>query len=756
MTRLFLLSALICGIAFAAAPVPLHQLTYPGDQAALEALDRELNAAGSDPAKLAAVEKTLLAAARSATATYAARQAASQRLGLVLGLGTGKPAPETLKPLGAMLGDDRDSDLARLALDAVPGEAVDRLYVAALAKSAGRTRLGLLNAIASRRIAAAVPELVRLVRGPDAAAAALAARALGEIADAAAVAALDAFPEPSAPAIAAAKLAAAPRVPAGTAGKWLADLRQKAASGVHRATAFRHTLDTEPAGALARIAAVLDAGDTALAPVALEALRDLKAGDPVAVLGAGFARRDAATQAALLEAFARRGDVAAVPLVLQAITHSDAEVRQSAYLAAGLLPGSPAVAAALAGAVAKADVAEARVARQSLAQLNGPGVSAAILAGAERGDAALRATYLELLALRNQTEAVPFLLKAREESDAAVRTAAVGALGELAPFSAQPALIAWAIGAKDDDELSRALRALVSLTSRNSAVATRAQPIFDAIESAAPAVALRLLPVLGRLGGPESAACAARLVLKAEAGVASAAATALSRWSDASGLDALGQVAAGAAPALRAIAVQAIQRQIERNRERWTPAYTKALAAAIPAATEEKTQLQLLRLLARANDSAAQKLAEGLKPSAVLGPEAAYVSAVVAANIAGQPKVRASGGSGTGNLFDGRTSTRWTTDALGEEWVEVDFRLSRPLRRLTLDTTGRTDEHPERYEVYVTDDPKSPGKAIASGPGDRTKTVIDLPAGTRGRYVVIKNVAERKNAQWAICELHVD
>lgn len=756
MTRPFLLSALICSAAFAAEPPALNQLTYAGDQASLDALDRDLNAAGSDPAKLAALEKRLLATARSATATYAARQAASQRLGLVLGLGSAQPGAETLKPLGAMLADERDSELARLALDPVPGEAVDRLYVAALAKTSGRTRLALLNSITLRRSAVAVPELAKLLRGTDRPAAALAAHALGAIADPAAIAVLDRDADAHAPAVVAAKLAAAPRAPADVAARWLADLQAGAGTAAHRATAFRLALDLAPDRALARIAAVLDARDAVLTPVALEALRDLKGADPVATLGAKFAQRDAATQAALLHAFARRGDAAAVPLAVKAAGHADLDVRLAACQALALLPGSAEVAALLAAAIAKAEVAEARAARQSLSQLNGPGVSAAIQAGAERGEASLRAVYLEQLALRNQTEAVPFLLKARGEPDATVRTAAVGALGDLAPFSEQPALIAWTVGATDEGEQSRALRALVSLTLRNPAAATRGKAIFAAIESAEPALALRLLPILGRLGGAESAACAARLAIKGDASVATAAVAALTRWSDATALEALGQVVTGAPPAQRSAAVQGLVRYFERSRERWSPAQTKVLTVVVPAVSDPAARSQLLGFMARANDKAALQFVEGLKNDGTIGAEATYVAAVIAANLAGSPRVRASQPNGTGNILDGRTSTRWNADALGEEWVEIDFRATRPLRRLTLDTTGRTDEHPERYEVYVTDDPKAPGMPVASGAGDRTKTVVELPAGTRGRYVVIKNVAERKDAQWAICELFVD
>ena len=118
--------------------------------------------------------------------------------------------------------------------------------------------------------------------------------------------------------------------------------------------------------------------------------------------------------------------------------------------------------------------------------------------------------------------------------------------------------------------------------------------------------------------------------------------------------------------------------------------------------------------------------------------------------------LRASTPAGIANVLDGKTNTRWSTPALGEEWIEVDFRLSRPIETVTLDQTGRAAEFPERYEAYVTDDPTRPGEAVASGPGERTKTIIRLPAGARGRYLLLKNVAERAETPWTICELYVN
>ncbi|MBM3854900.1 MAG: discoidin domain-containing protein, partial [Verrucomicrobia bacterium] len=211
-----------------------------------------------------------------------------------------------------------------------------------------------------------------------------------------------------------------------------------------------------------------------------------------------------------------------------------------------------------------------------------------------------------------------------------------------------------------------------------------------------------------------------------------------------------------ALPAIRDQARGAALRQLERKREAWTPATTTVVSRLLAATNEAALRQQLVALLARANDKPALRLAESLRSDSALAADAAYAAGAINAALAGPPKLRASPSSGVANLLDGKTGTRWSAPALGEEWVEIDFRKNRPLRRLTLDQTGRAAEYPEHYEVYVTDDPKTPGPAVLSGRGERNRTVLDFPAGTKGRYVVIKNVAERKDTPWTICELYID
>lgn len=757
-SRFLLLAPLLASPLPAASSAPaLSTLTYSGDQQVAEDFDRELSAAGGDAARLAVLEERLFAVLRGTDATFAARQAAAQRLGLVLAQGAPKTSAHAFRPLGAMLVDARDSDLARLALEPVAGPVVDGLFVAALEKSAGRARLGVIDSIARRRIAAAVSSLAPLLKAPDAPTVAAAARALGAIADDAAVAALRTVPEPSPVPVAEAKLAAAARVAPETALPLLAELQRDARSAVQRTAAFRLSLDADPATAAARIATALGGNDWDLKQVALESLAASRAANLVSTLTTSLREWDSPTQVAVIAALARRGEKAAVPTVVSALEGKDADVRLAAIEALGQLPGTRETATVLARLIASPDATEAKSARQSLARMNGPDVSAAILAGAERGEPAARAVYMEQLALRGMTEGLPILLKCRIDPNPAVRAAAVGALGELAPFSEQKAILDWTIEAKDGTEQTRALRALVNVTLRGPNPAERGRALYSLIEFARPELALRLLPALPRVGGAASADCAGRLAVREDPRIAEAATDQLVRWSDATALPALVQVAEKAAlPASRTAALEGALRQLERGRTAWKPEATGQVKRLIAASTDADLRKNLVLLLHRASDADALALAESLKGDATLGAAAAIAVDVIRANQVGEPTARASKPAGASNVFDRNLTTRWNTPLLGEEWIEVDLRSSRPIQRITLDQFGRDGEFPEKYEVCVSNDPQKPGAPLASGAGKRGKTVIDLPAGTRGRYLTIRNTAERADPAWSVSEIYIE
>lgn len=736
---------------------PLVPLTYEGNQSALVALDRDLAAAGQDPQKLAAISARLLTLLRTPAATGAARQAAAQRLGTLPTAALSTPDATAL--FLALAADERQINFVKLALDHAPGAAVDEIFLRALAAAAPADRLAWVQSIGNRRIATAVPKLAPLLGDADLALAATTAKALGQIGTADALAALKNSVAPTSPTVAEARLAAAHALGGAAAlAEFQSLLDAPAAPANLRAAALHGLLFAEPDTAPDRLAAVLRTSDAVTKPVALEAIAKLPSPTLVATLAAALPSFDAATQVAVIAAFGRRGDAAAVPAVSECVRSPDAAVRSAALTALGQLPGTPAVVELLARVAAGANADDAKLARQSLARLDGTGVADAVIAGATAGDVSLRVVLLDALASRNMTASVPLLLQTRADANAAIRSAALGALADLASFDSQAAILDWTLAATDAAEQSRALRALAAISLRGADAATRALPVIAAIDRAAPEVALRLLPVLPRIGGPAAAECAGRLALRDDARLAAAATTTLARWTDGDGLSPLIVVAEKATlPGVRASAADGAFRYLQRSRELSSAALRAAIIRLLAATEAPATRRELVYLLSRSSDADALATLATFQSDPALAATAADATQVIRSNLAGRPAVVTSANPEQApNLIDGKMRSSWNVTAEAGRTIQLDFHSSRPFHQVVVDGGRNQYNYPEHLELFVTDDPAQPGAALVSVAGHLGKNVLDLPAGTHGRYVIIRHSQERPDSWWTVAELTWD
>lgn len=737
-------------------PVPLESIvsyTFEGDQQPLVTLEREIAAAGTDSTKLNALAARLLTFFRDPSASFAARQALAQRLAQF--------------PASALLRDDNDDyfaatlidptsvSVAQLALEPVPGSAVDELFLDALGKSTGAPRLAIIQSIGKRRIASAVPHLAPLLTDGNVSAAA--ARALGQIGNARALEAL--LAAPTSPAIRLATIDAAEKVGGRAAVRALSEIANASNAPAHiRASAHRSLLRVEPSSAPVRILEILTGNDAELKAVAIEAIATDPARSLDTDLASNLAKLDAPTQAAVIAGLAHRKNPRLVPAITTASQHEDPAVRAAAIAALGQLPGKPETAQHLAQIAASGNSADAKLAREALARLEGPGVADAIIAGARSGDAKLRAVFLEQIASRYMVESIPLLLETRNDSDPSLRATALDALAVIAPAYTQAAVLDWAVAAQNSTEQARALRALAEITLRNPDVEARAQPIAAALAKAEPAVATRLVPVLQRISGSAAANSAARLALSDNTALANAATNTLSRWTDRTGLAPLISVAQDApSDAARTRAIQASIRFLENYRQLPSAELTNSISRLLGVARDHADRERLVLLLSRANDDAALALARKLSSDEALAATAANAALVIEANLAGKPAVKTSSGNwGVPNMLDGNVETRWITSVEAGRTIEIDFHRSRPLRRLAFDQGARGENYPEHLEIFVSDDPNNFGTAVASVPGTPNQTVVDLPPNTRGRHLLIKNTADRTNGWWTICELYID
>jgi len=158
--------------------------TYDWGQSrlALTEVSDIIKKAHSSPAELKKIEKSLLSVLTS-DAKRAGKQYVCRELSII---GSSQSVPV----LGKMLTDEETSDMARYALERIPGTAVNDALRGALRAAKGKPKVGIINSLGQRRDTRAVRALSRLVDNPDQMIAAAAAAALGQIADSGATEAL--------------------------------------------------------------------------------------------------------------------------------------------------------------------------------------------------------------------------------------------------------------------------------------------------------------------------------------------------------------------------------------------------------------------------------------------------------------------------------------------------------------------------------------------------------------------------------------
>ena len=176
----------------APAPLPTLEQSFgllkgykPGDDpSVLIPIDRAVMAVhGNAPARAALEQR--LAGYLGASHSPVARSFVCRELALI---GTAASVPG----LAPLLLDDELSVFARLALERIPGPEADKALRDAIARSKGRTRIGIINSVAVRRDPRSVPLLVRAANEePESTAAA--AKALGEIGTTESAKALETF-----------------------------------------------------------------------------------------------------------------------------------------------------------------------------------------------------------------------------------------------------------------------------------------------------------------------------------------------------------------------------------------------------------------------------------------------------------------------------------------------------------------------------------------------------------------------------------
>ncbi len=505
---------------------------------------------------LAATEQELIAVLKS-TADIPKKTAACRELRLV---GTERSVPV----LAGLLEQERVSHAARYALEGMASPAADTALRAALTRTSGSLKLGLVDSLGWRRDTASVALLAPLLGLSDADLAAAAATALGRIGNSEAIAALSKQRDYEhltvRQAIWDARLdCAEQRLTEGDTQQAIRLYRELVHARVPiavRAAAWRGwVLSDDSQRARQVVKALTDNRD----PMQRSALRVVRESDDPQVIEACLVQWDALNapgQVAVLEAHLQWGAEARSTIRLAAVS-PHAPVRIAAWQALTTW-GDVALLTALTQAAAQDEAPEREAARRALAQMHGPTIQEAMLALVEDTQAPEKAELLRALGARNDPAAIPVLLHHAEADAASVRLAALGALRHLARVDTLKPLLKLAVAAPSATDRTEALKALYAICRSCPEKETISRQVLATLDKLPSSARHHVLPLLAELATPEALKAVQAAAQDQDAQLAREAIRVMGQWPNADPVPHLLDVARSHANAtLRTLALRA-------------------------------------------------------------------------------------------------------------------------------------------------------------------------------------------------------
>lgn len=537
-------------------------------------------------------------------------------------LGRVGAAPE-VPALARLLADQRHSDAARLALEMIPDPAAGKALIDALPGLSGRARIGVMNSLAARREAAAVPALAKLVRDSDGPTAEAAVRALGAHGTKASAGALA---DATGPAAREAKLECAVRLAAGgdcaTALSLAQPVVRAGGSPAEQVAALSALARIDAGGAAADLLAAAAGPDDFVAASAIGILSQTADAACVRALSAKMGSLASVRKALMLDALALRGDASVLPSVRPLLRDTDGEVREAAARALGVLGTAEDVECLAASAACGS-----KAAVEALTNLRDPKADDAILSSVGRSDSQTGVVLIEAAVARRSTGAAAMLAGELGTTNVAVQAAAARGLSTMGTPAEVPALVgalrtALMPAAREIELAIIAIgrRAGEDAGTRTAVSATLGEKDLQADASAA------LLRVLAGLGGPDALATVrARAGSETEA-VHDAAVRALAAWADADALPDLMALAKDApSPVHRVLALRGVLRLAPS-----APKPMEWLANAAPLAADIESRRALCGAVGQVSGPVAMRMAVDLARDKDVAAEAALAAVAIA------------------------------------------------------------------------------------------------------------------------------
>jgi HEAT repeat protein len=471
-------------------------------------------------------------------ASYAAKDFVCRELSVV---GTEVSVPV----LASMLTDEKVSDIARYALERIPGPAVDDALRKALPKAKGKAKVGIINTLGVRGDKKAVGVLAKLTNDANETVAVAAVAALGRIDDRMATLAIAMAKDKATGAIKTAALDAYLRC----ADRLTAKGEKAAAAAIYkelyaadepmsvRVAAARGMIVTAGDGSTGLTAGktseviveMLKSADKPIQTVAIATLKEVAKTDVIKAAAEQMPNLEATQQAQLIAALTDCGDKAALPAVLAATKNSHDFVRVTALKAMGTL-GDVSSVDMLVGAAAASGGEEQKAAQESLYRLRGADVDQAILKKLPDAEPKAKVELVRSCEQRNIKASVPVLMKTAKDADAKVRIESIKALRALAGPQDISSLIELQLAASGNDrgELEKTVVAAAKKIPEDKGQAEKvlaALPLAKDVDAKC-----SLMSVLGKIGDPAALPVLRESLGDKEDKIKDAAVRAISDW----------------------------------------------------------------------------------------------------------------------------------------------------------------------------------------------------------------------------------
>ena len=491
----------------------------------------------ASPEELKQIEKQLIDFLKS-DATLAGKQFICRKLSII---GTEDAVPALYR----LLIYPETSDMARYALERIPGSAVDEALLEALPITVGMAKVGVINTLGMRRVGEAVSSLEILIYRSDETMAAAAVAALGRIAGSDAAEALaqakdktsgelqqlvlDAYLACADQLMVEGQLSEASEI---YKQMYLAPCECEVKPSI-RVAALRGLVITTGEKATGYIVGILKGikgDDKQLQSAAIALINEIPGTKIVEAATEEMPNLAVTSQVQLLSALADRGDAAALPAVVDATESSDVLVRIAALK--GLMQlGDASTVDLLAGIAAKTKGEEQEAAQQSLYRLHGPNIDQTILASISRAESKVKVELIRSIGQRNVTTAVEAILKTAQEPDEDVQLESFKVLRIIAGPKNLPALIDILIRTEDQNVRSEAERCVAAVAGKISDKDSQADDILAVLPSVKePKARFSLLGVLGRIGNKKAYDVLRKSLEDKDPDVRTAVIRALSEW----------------------------------------------------------------------------------------------------------------------------------------------------------------------------------------------------------------------------------